>query len=161
MGTPLIPVQERFDSNYIPEPNSGCWLWTGALMSKGYGQFWVRGSNVRAHRLSYELHKGKIPDGLNVLHHCDVRCCVNPEHLFCGTLQDNADDMKAKGRQSRLQGEAHGMAKLTTKDIDAIFRLRADGLLHREIADQFDIHKGTVADILAGKRWGHYDGYAS
>ncbi len=75
---------------------SGCWLWTGNLL-KGYGR--MPGSQLRAHRVSYEMHKGHIPPDICVLHRCDVPCCVNPGHLFLGTHTDNNRDKVLKGRQ--------------------------------------------------------------
>ena len=81
----------------MPVPFSGCWLWTGPS-SDGYGDFRIGGKRILAHRLSYELHIGPIPDGMFVCHKCDVRCCINPAHLFAGTSGDNALDMYAKGR---------------------------------------------------------------
>ncbi len=78
---PLRSVMDRIEGLYSPEPNTGCWLWTGALNRAGYGLFHSRsGSNI-AHRVSYELHRGPIPDGLTLDHLCRVRCCINPDHL--------------------------------------------------------------------------------
>lgn len=91
---------DRFSRKYIPEPNSGCWLWLGAISATGYGYFDAREfpGEHRAHRISYRLHKGPIPDGLFVCHSCDQRSCVNPSHLWLGTALDNNRDMIAKGR---------------------------------------------------------------
>lgn len=91
-------VIERFNSKIIPEPNSGCWLWTASINEWGYGTFNVAGKNVLAHRQSFELHRGPIPAGLQVLHHCDTPCCVNPSHFFLGTNHDNVLDSHRKGR---------------------------------------------------------------
>jgi len=88
---------EELESKIERIPFSGCWLWTGALVS-GYGQKTENGKQQYTHRLSWELHRGHIPDGLYVLHRCDVRCCVNPDHLFLGTYSDNTLDAVAKGR---------------------------------------------------------------
>lgn len=93
-------LAERFAPRLIPEPNSGCWLWTGATDELGYGKLMYRRRKLRVHRVSYELHYGSIPDGLLVCHRCDTRLCANPEHLFLGTIKDNMDDKIKKGRQN-------------------------------------------------------------
>lgn len=92
------PLDERFWEKVVTSPDS-CWLWTGAQSPRGYGAFVVSRGDVRtASRVSWELVNGPIPDGLWVLHRCDNPPCVNPDHLFLGTHQDNMDDMAQKGR---------------------------------------------------------------
>ena len=102
---------ERFESKYIPEPNSGCWLWSGSLRgSYDYGQFSLTHTKpVPAHRFSYTTYRGDIPKGMLVLHTCDVPTCVNPDHLFLGTQDDNMRDKVNKGRQAK--GEKQGLWK--------------------------------------------------
>jgi hypothetical protein len=78
------------------EPNTGCWLWTGAVDLNGYGQLTFRGAHLRAHRASLESHIGAIPPGMLVCHRCDVRSCVNPAHLYAGTYSDNRRDTLAR-----------------------------------------------------------------
>ena len=94
------PIAERFMEKV--EKSDGCWIWKGFGMGNGYGGFHVGGRTVRkmvpAHRASYELHKGAIPEGMHVMHQCDVRRCVNPEHLKLGTRSDNMQDAARKGR---------------------------------------------------------------
>jgi len=80
---------ERFDAKVEPEPNTGCWLWSGADSGKGYGKFWDGERLTLAHRYAYERHVGPIPDGLQIDHLCRVRCCVNPDHLEAVTQQEN------------------------------------------------------------------------
>lgn len=92
----------------------GCWLWTGATHRNGYGSFKLRGGRqVRAHRFSWELARGPVPDGLSVLHRCDNRRCVRPEHLFVGTQRENLSDMVAKGRSATCGPRWHHTASET------------------------------------------------
>ena len=92
-------IADRLEANSIPEPNSGCLIWIGPAHWKGYGQIHKDGKKQRAHRVAWTLKNGPIPEGLCVLHHCDMPPCINPDHLFIGTQQDNVADMIAKGRR--------------------------------------------------------------
>lgn len=93
-------VVDRFMQNVEPEPNTGCWLWSGGESAHGYGcfSFGRAGRSKLAHRASYEMFIGEIPAGLHVCHSCDTPACVNPDHLWPGTDRDNVRDMMAKGR---------------------------------------------------------------
>lgn len=139
-------------------PHVECWLWQGAI-GWGYGVFHAKGQTLRAHRFSWELHNGPICDGLQVLHKCDVRACVNPAHLFLGTQLENIQDMDAKGRRvtkyNPRRGETHADAKLTTSDIVAIRQLSAQGVSQREIAKQFDMSQQHISDIVRRRCWTH------
>ncbi len=98
-------LKERFDEKWIPVTETGCWLWTAHVRTKGYGRIIVNCKVKHAHRVSWELHKGPIPDGLCVLHKCDVPSCVNPDHLWLGTDKDNTQDMIKKGRKYKFTKE--------------------------------------------------------
>ena len=108
----VTSLMEKFESKYIPEPMSGCWLWIGANSGKGgYGQISINGRIKRAHRVSWELHRGFIPEGMLVCHHCDTPPCVNPDHLFVGTYSDNTIDSVKKGRHRNMNTvKTHCMA---------------------------------------------------
>lgn len=95
----LSPIQ-AFEIRSMPEPNSGCHIWLGPQMKlrNGYGNFICEGVQKRAHRAAWEFYRGPIPAGLHVLHRCDTPLCVNPNHLFLGTQQDNMKDKRRKGR---------------------------------------------------------------
>ncbi len=162
------PFVERFEAMYMPEPNSGCWLWLGSLGMYGYGQITdAEGNQKRAPKASWEHHKGrKVPGALWVLHKCDTPSCVNPDHLFIGTPADNCHDMIAKGRNSR--GAAHAAAgaprdginnpaaKLSVADVLA---LRATPAGNRgwktALARQYGITPSTLTTILNRKLWSH------
>jgi HNH endonuclease len=95
---------EWSDDWYIPEPNSGCHIWLGPLTRTGYGS----AATTSAHRYAWKHFRGEIPQGMCVLHRCDVRCCVNPDHLFLDTQLKNIADRVAKGRNGVARGERHG-----------------------------------------------------
>lgn len=145
--------------NYVsPEPNSGCWLWIGGLNSSGYGKIRHKGKMQRAHRISYELHYGSIPPGMQVCHRCDVRSCVNPDHLFMGSDLDNAKDREAKGRGNQPKGRSNAWAKLTEQQVIEIRAKKANGQTARSIAREYGIAHSSVLNIYHGKKWKHVSG---
>jgi len=135
-------TEAKFSEKYIPEPNSGCWLWLGSL-TKNYGKMGVRVERniyktMYAHQVSYLIHNGPIPDGLDVCHTCDVPICVNPDHLWLGTAKDNLQDMKEKGRSGR---------KLNAEQRNSI---RNDKRPRRLIATEYGVTE-TYVSILRRK----------
>ena len=138
----------RFEEKYIPATESGCWLWIAGKNWCGYGKIYVNGKTEGAHRISYQLYVGPIPDGLCVLHRCDVPSCVNPEHLFLGTNKDNTQDMVKKGRSAR--GEAHWSSKLTTKDV---CNIRISNDIQIILAKRYGASQSTISDIKTNKIW--------
>lgn len=142
---------------YTPDPNTGCWLWTGAAMPSGYGQLIHNNRKLLAHRAMWERHNGPIPPGKNVCHRCDNPRCVNPEHLFIGSQAENLIDMRAKGRGSKPprndhRGERHPSVKLTEQQAREI---RATTGMRKDIAARFNISPTQVHRIQTGKRWAH------
>lgn len=131
-------VAERFSKKVECIPFSGCWVWMGFDMRDGYGGLNVNGTPKLAHRISWKLHRGEIPSGMCVLHRCDVACCVNPDHLFLGTQQENIADKVAKNRQAK--GERHGMSKLSDADVKSIGVLKNFvGMKAKDIAPLFGV----------------------
>lgn len=122
----------------------------------GYGLIRINRKNILSHRFSWGIHFGRIPEGLCVLHECDNRRCVNPNHLFLGTNQDNVDDKVNKNRQPDLKGENNGSAKLTSNQVREIRQLcRERKLLQKEIAKMFHISPGSISHIYTNKTWRH------
>lgn len=148
------------------DKSGDCWLWTASKRNKGYGAFvWADDDgnviNGRAHRFSYELHVGPIPDRLFVLHRCDTPSCVNPAHLFLGTNADNVRDMIAKGRKVAggtytnghyPRGTNHWNAKLTDAQVEAVRASRAEGLSYSQVARRHGISQSHAWRINNGHR---------
>lgn len=108
----LETANARFDRMYIPEPNSGCWIWIGACPDPpGYGRINILGEIIGTHRFSYERFIGPIPEGMLVCHKCDTRCCVNPDHFFLGDHAANGRDASQKGRL--CAGQRHYLGRKT------------------------------------------------
>lgn len=150
---PTRTLEQAFWRHVIRGAADECWLWQGNIGNHGYGYFSCGHRKFLAHRASYEIHNGALPDDLCVLHHCDVRHCVNPYHLFLGDRTDNAADKVTKGRQFR--GEQSPNAKLAESDVKQIRSLAASGVIHREIAQKFHIARETVGDIVRRRLWAH------
>ena len=144
---------QRFNAGYVVDEQTGCWEWQKNIQSNGYGHMKHSGKARSVHRVSYEMHKGNIPEGVYVLHRCDNRCCVNPLHLFLGTALDNALDMKGKRRHSH--GEKSTSSKLTEKQVLEIYALSESGIGSIRIARKYDISVSMAWNIKTGRSWVH------
>jgi hypothetical protein len=154
-------VFERLFAGYAPEPNSGCWLWLRGLDGNGYANISVKRADKfsrahRAHRLSWEFVNGPIPDDMCILHRCDVRSCVNPDHLFLGTRADNDADMRAKGRHSSPPlhaGEKNGQAKLTEGQVAEIRCRYQAGENWKILANEYGVNHRTIWKVGTNRSW--------
>jgi hypothetical protein len=144
MARPASDEVKRFLAK-VELMDSGCHEWRSTVKRDGYGAFYFRGrSGFPAHRVSYILFKGSIPDGKCVMHSCDNKICVNPEHLSVGTLADNIRDMDSKGRRGTK-------SKLTYADAAEIKRLLEERYSQEFVAKKFGIDQTTVSKIKLGK----------
>jgi len=148
----------RFLKKLRRDSGSGCWVWTASTRAAGsgfrYGQFSYLGYPEWAHRVAWMLWRGEIPVRLQVCHSCDNTLCVNPNHLFLGTQQDNIDDMMKKGRDACV-GERNRSARLTVKAVHLIRDWHASGRSFRSIAKALGVHRQTIADVVQGRSWRH------
>jgi hypothetical protein len=174
------PVHMRFWSKVqVPQDRNQCWVWFGGSDQHGYGCLNTGlGKSMRAHRYSWVLHFGEIPDGLWVLHHCDNPSCVNPAHLWLGTQTDNMQDMAKKGRGGHIthpervsRGANNGRcthperypigsrcshAKLTEESVEEIkARYGLGSVTIRQLAAEFEVSFSAVQQLLAGRSWKH------
>jgi len=151
-------IARLFESRVVEITPSGCHIWTGMLNGQGYGLIRMGAKQRRAHRIAWEAVNGPIPDGLGLMHSCDVRCCVNPDHLTPGTQAENLKDMFAKrrGKIPDVRGERQGSAKLTADMVRAIRKM--DGTMPRkQIAEMFRVDVSNVGLICRRKAWVHVD----
>ena len=131
-----------------------CWWWIGFKRPSGYGIVSFQGREYKAHRISYFLEYGSIPDSKWVLHKCDVRSCVNPRHLYLGDVCDNALDRQSRGRTARQIFESNGNAKLTKKAVRAIRRMYKTGKwFQKDLAKYFGVSPTTICYVVNGGRW--------
>lgn len=147
----MISDLEFLMKRISPEPNTGCWLWTGAgYVHNAYGQF---RRTRRAHRVAYETMVGQIPQNQCVCHRCDQPLCCNPSHLWIGTQQDNMRDMFSKGRAKIGRGHRPGHV-ISLADVKEIRALAASGMMHKTIATKFGISRPHISKVVSGSRGG-------
>lgn len=160
---PTHPSERFWDKVDKLKPNA-CWEWQGARYPNGYGFLYAGilyeggGLWVMAHRLSFELHHGQVPDGLFVLHTCDNPPCVNPAHLYTGTKADNAHDraVRRRGKEHRQNGEDNDNAKLTDADVLKIIALLNAGKLSQAaIGEKFGVKQPLISRIKSRTVWRH------
>lgn len=140
------PIRNRIESKI--EKKDGCWNWTGLLNRTGYGIIGMSGRAKLAHRISFEAYAGRIPELMCVLHKCDNRRCVNPDHLFIGTRKDNADDRGDKGRSAK--GESNGQSKLSEMEV---LQIIGDHRSQADIARSYGVSGSTISRIKSRKSW--------
>lgn len=134
---------------------TGCIEWTAYRDNDGYGRGWKENRPIPAHRLSYEIFIGPIPEGKLICHHCDNPSCVNTDHLYAGTHEDNVRDKKERGRSNILTGEKSASSKLTEEQAIELIRYKKSGVRTDEIADKFGVSYYTVMEIVRGRSWKH------
>lgn len=145
-------IEQRFFK--FVDKTGPCWLWRGTIANNGYGFLIFRGQRIQTHRASYAMHNGAIPKGQFVCHKCDVRSCVNPKHLFLGTIQDNRADCVRKRRH--VFGDTHGRSKLTAKDVLKMRQLFGSGKYSKaDLSRMFGVSPATARKAIVGEQWKH------
>lgn len=153
---------QRFATKYAVA-ESGCWEWSGFLNNCGYGQFWLKGRHEYAHRAAWMLHHGCVPCGQCVCHRCDNPACVNPDHLFLATHDENMADMTRKGRQPTspgarrmdISGVRNGSAKLDEGKVLIIRQMVGQGHPLAPLARRYGVSYATVQKAASGETWRH------
>ena len=144
---------KRFWAKVEKGAGSGCWEWIAGKTKDGYGQLRINGVSYYAHRLSFGIANGPIPEGMDVLHTCDNPACIKPVHLFLGTQSDNVKDAAKKGRMPK--GSAHWKAVLTP---DRVLELRRrkknEKITYKQLGLEYHMHPAWVRDVVIGKLWG-------
>lgn len=153
-GTDLINTTKNmfYSKVCIPSNDKGCMEWIGSKRN-GYGRIRINGKVISAHRLSYEINVGKIPDGMCVCHFCDNPSCVRPSHLFIGTLKDNNRDRAKKGRTFIASGQKNGNSKLTDKQVKDIKTKIKIGYSSEDLSILYHVSIDTIFKIKSTKYW--------
>ncbi len=146
---------DRFWSFVSKAGEDDCWYWIAYTNPGGYGmmQRSGRGTVDRAHRISWKIHYGPIPNGSHVLHRCDVRNCVNPRHLFLGTNADNVADKVSKNRTARIVGSRNGLARLSEYQVVSLRALMDGGMSIKALSRQWPIPGSTLRHIKYRRTW--------
>lgn len=153
------PLAERFAEQYTVNAD-GCWIWTGTKLKTGYGGIGAggrHGRHLRAHRASWEIHRGPIPEGEKVRHRCDVRLCVNPDHLQLGSQRDNILDMVERGRRrGGTRGASIAKSVLTDESVREIRqRYAAGGVTYKALAAEYGVTFGAISHVVSRRTWKH------
>lgn len=145
-------LKTRFLSHVSKTRN--CWKWTACKLKRGHGRIRIGKKLILAHRVSYELFVGPIPENLWVLHKCDVRDCVNPKHLYVGTPKNNTADMFHRKRHNDRRGSKNGNSKLTEKDVAEIRKLYASKNFSQiSLGRQFNVSQVQISHVVSYKHW--------
>lgn len=139
---PRKSLKARFEAK-VAVVESGCHEWQSTIHRDGYGKFWHETGQVQAHRMAYQIYKGEVPEGLWVLHKCDNRKCVNPEHLYLGDAKQNVSDMHTRGRFV-------GRTKFGLDLVEKAKAMYAEGRSQQAIADELGINQTTVSKYIRG-----------
>ncbi len=148
-------TKQHFWSKVKNNNKKDCWEWTGCRLKSGYGRIGFGGRLYLAHRISYEISYGKIPNSIQVNHRCDNPSCVNPSHLYLGMQKDNVADMIRKGRKVNTPGEKNYFAKLTEIEVIGIRIMRQCGYKHKVIAGLYKTSEGHIEKICNRRVWKH------
>lgn len=165
----LLSIETRFWHKADVKTESECWEWKGNKNKTGYGMLWISDKPAvkkLAHRISWEIHNGEIPEGLGVLHKCDNPPCINPAHLFLGTFRDNMKDKLTKGRHARGEKQKHILTDEAVMEIRNRYANRnkqprrnyrgdEDPNGARAIAKDYGVSQWTIFDVVRGRRWAH------
>ena len=146
----MIDLKERLEANVTVDSDTGCWNWVLYKDRQGYGKIQWRGAHRNAHRLSFEVYNGSITEEELVRHTCDNPSCINPAHLLKGTPQENADDMKQRGRS--LTGGKHPQATITWDTVRAI-RSEAEDTYLKDIASKYSLSISQTHRIRRNQSW--------
>ena len=147
MGKRNVTPEQRFWAKV--DKSGDCWEWIG-YKAGDYGVMYIDGKAIGAHRMSYQLHSGEIPNGYFICHKCDNPGCVNPDHLFAGTQADNMRDKAEKGRAARHLGPKHPMSKLTKEQC---LEIRQSSERKKVLCERYGVSRETIRVVQRGQHW--------